>query len=171
MKVQVTYGGSLKGHNLWLLILTLALLSLWIPVLYEKITDFGFFQRAMLRQYFPLWFKYILMGMIPVAEAILVVLLLNARTNLYGMYLSFTLMLSFTGYVGLALWLKWVKIPCGCMKVINAMSWETHFYFNLFFLFLSGTGILLSRKQRSIASRAGGAEGVSAKRQIKTKHS
>src|SRR5690606_12784610 len=148
MKLRITYGGPLHGLNLWLLLVTLALLALWLPVLYEKITDFAFFKRAMLRQYFPLWFNYVLMGAIPVAEALVVVLLVQARTNLYGMYLSFLLMLSFSGYVGLALGLKWVKIPCGCMKVINALSWEHHFYFNLFFLLLSGAGILLSRKLR-----------------------
>ena len=167
----MTYGGPLRGLNLWLLLVTLALLALWLPVLYEKITDFAFFKRAMLRQYFPLWFNYVLMGTIPVAETLVVVLLLQARTNLYGMYLSCLLMLSFTGYVGLAIGLKWVKIPCGCMKVINALSWENHFYFNLFFLLLSGAGLFLSRKQRGRTAQCGPAEGLSAKRQINTEHS
>jgi len=164
MKIILTYGGPISGINLRLFIITFILLTLWIPVLYGKAEDFELFRTAMLRQYFPLWFRHFLIGFIPLAEATVIILLANPKTNLIGMWVSFALMLAFTGYVGLAIVSGWVKIPCGCMKIISEFSWKQHFGFNLFFLALSGWGLILSNKIRRSAGRAGGAEGGSAKR-------
>ncbi|MEC3881611.1 MauE/DoxX family redox-associated membrane protein [Parapedobacter sp. 10938] len=170
MKIQLTYGGPISGINLRRFIITLILLALWIPVLYGKAEDFEFFRTAMLRQYFPLWFRHFLIGFIPIAEAAVIILLANPKTNLIGMWASSVLMLAFTGYVGLALASDWVKIPCGCMKVLSEFSWKQHFLFNLFFLALSGWGLVLSNKMQSSTGRAGTAEGGSAKRHYTIQH-
>lgn len=164
MKLAITYGDPIKSVNLWLFILTLLLLGLWIPSLIEKLTDFPMFMFAMMGQYFPIWFNKTLIGVLPIAEGLIIGLLLKPRKNLLGMCISFLLMLGFTGYVGVAALSDWVKIPCGCMKLISNMSWLGHFFFNLSFLILSGVGIILSKIQRGRANRDGLAEGGSAKR-------
>ena len=164
MNIELTYGGPIKGKNLQPFTITLLLLALWIPVLYGKVADFDFFKTAMLRQHFPMWFRQVLIGFIPFAEAAVIILLMWVKTNRIGMWISFLLMLAFTGYVGLAIVSDWVKIPCGCMKVISDFTWKQHFFFNLFFLALSGWGIHSSKRLRSNAGQAGVAEGGSAKR-------
>jgi len=169
-KIQLTYGGPIMGINLWRFTITLMLLGLWIPVLYGKAEDFEFFRTAMLRQHFPLWFRHFLIGFIPLAEATAIILLVNSKTNLFGMWASFILMLAFTGYVGLGIASDWVKIPCGCMKIISEFSWRQHFGFNLFFLALSGWGLILSNRMRRSAGRVGTAEGGSAKRHYTLKY-
>lgn len=170
MKIILTYGGPIQGLNLRRFIITFILLALWMPVLYGKVEDFEFFRTAMLRQYFPLWFRHFLIGFIPLAEATVIILLANPKTNLVGMWVSFALMLAFTGYVGLAIVSDWVKIPCGCMKIISEFSWKQHFVFNFIFLALSGWGLISSNKMRRSTGRAGTAEGGSAKRHDTIKH-
>lgn len=164
MKIAWTYGGPLNGTNLWLFLVTLVLLVLWIPSVWDKITDFGSFKSSMLRQYFPMWINWGLVVAIPAAELLAVALLVRPKTNLFGMYLSATLLLAFTGYVGLAIWLNWVRIPCGCGKLISNLSWVGHFWFNLSFLALSAVGIFLLKKQRGSTAGGGATEGGSAKR-------
>lgn len=164
MKIALTYGGSLTGTNLWLFLATLLLLGLWIPSVWDKTTDFEVFKSSMLRQYFPMWVNWGLVVALPAAEVLAVALLMRPKTNLFGMYLSTSLLLVFTGYVSLAIWLNWVRIPCGCSKLISNLSWEEHFWFNLSFLALSAVGIFLSKKQRGSTAGGGVAKGGSAKR-------
>lgn len=168
MKIQITFSGPLNRKQLGLLLITVALLGLWIPSVLDKIVDFGLFKSSMLRQYFPLWVNWVLVFVIPVAESLAAILLINPKTNALGIYLSATLLLVFTGYVGLAVWLNWIRIPCGCSKLISNLSWMGHFWFNLSFLAVSGIGILLLKLQRGSSAGGGAVEGGSAKRQNTT---
>ncbi|MGK6353500.1 MauE/DoxX family redox-associated membrane protein [Parapedobacter sp. DT-150] len=150
----------------WVILgITIALLALWIPVVIDKVIDFRQFRTGILRQPLPDVLGHLLVWALPPLEfATAVLLLVGGRLHHWGLWLSFGLMLAFTGYVAVALAGAWEKLPCGCGSVISGLTWRQHFWFNLFFLALSGAGIHLMHQQRSRGTRGAADEGLSAKR-------
>lgn len=140
----------------------LMLLVLWIPVTFDKIMDFAIFKTGILKQPFSDSLGYILIYTIPVLEALTILFLLIPRMQYYGMLLSLGLMLAFTTYIGIALAGAWDQLPCGCGSVINKLSWQQHFWFNLFFTVLSAWGVYLMKLKRGSNAGGGAAEGVPA---------
>lgn len=127
-------------------VITLLLLILWVPVVVDKLIDYGSFRAGMLRQPLPTSMIDILLWLLPFAETLVVALLLiNNRTRRWAMYLSSLLLLAFTAYIGLALLGLWEKVPCVCGSVIRFLTWKQHFLFNLFFLLISIWGIYSTR--------------------------
>ncbi|MGJ1333285.1 MauE/DoxX family redox-associated membrane protein [Sphingobacterium siyangense] len=148
-------------------IIMLALLALWIPVAIDKLTDFETFKSGIYNQPFSDSLGNVLIYTLPVLECATIICLIYEGWRKVGLILSTMLMTAFTGYVGIALLGAWKKLPCGCGSVISGMSWERHFLFNLFFLFLSLSGLYLWRKLRSGDAGSEAAKGGSAKRHIK----
>lgn len=148
-----------------LLVVTTLLLLLWIPVSIERLSDPRSFINAMLLQPFPSWMGYGLIGLVPLAEAAAIGLLIHPKTNYHGMWLSFVQLLAFTGYTATAVLGAWEEVPCGCGSVISGMSHEQHLLFNLSFLLVSGRGVYLSKKLKRGSDKGTFAtEGGSAKR-------
>ncbi len=129
-------------------IIVLLLLCLWIPVSVDKLLNFEVFRSGILRQPFADNLGYILSYMLPVLEVLTVVVVLLPKLRFYGFLLSTVLMTAFTAYIGMALAGAWEKLPCGCGSVISSMSWKQHFFFNLFFLVISGYGLYITNIQR-----------------------
>jgi hypothetical protein len=148
-------------------LIIITLLLLWIPVSMDKLLNFGTFKTGILIQPFSDDLGKVLIYSLPVLETAVVVLLIIEAWRMLGLWLSAVLMAAFTVYIGIALLGAWEKLPCGCGSVISGLNWKQHFWFNLFFLLLSITGILLQRNlQRNDGSGLAKAEGVSAKRHI-----
>tara|TARA_E500000318_G_scaffold111893_1_gene132421 strand:+ start:7509 stop:7892 length:384 start_codon:yes stop_codon:yes gene_type:complete len=80
---------------------------------------------------------------VPVTEYILALLLLTERFRLIALYGSLGLMTMFTTYIILVLNFS-DYIPCSCGGVLEDMGWTEHIMFNIFFIVLSITAILLS---------------------------
>lgn len=129
--------------------LTLILLALWIPVSIDKFINFRIFKNGLILQPFNDSFAQVLAYILPGLEALTALLLLLESLRRYGMILSLILMAVFTGYIGTALAGAWQELPCGCGSVINGLSWKQHFFFNLFFLLISGYGVYLMNPKRS----------------------
>ena len=84
---------------------------------------------------------------LPVAEIIITVLLTVNATRKYGLYASAFLLILFTGYI--LYMLAFVKhLPCSCGGVLTELSWRQHVLFNMFFLLVCGSGIVLERKYK-----------------------
>ena len=83
---------------------------------------------------------------LPVAEILVALLLFIPRTRQWGFYSSAALMAVFTFYLGYMI-LFTPKLPCSCGGVLKQMSWNQHLVFNIFFLLLALTGVVLERKQ------------------------
>lgn len=147
-------------------LLTLILLSLWIPVTLDKIINFESFKTGLLRQPFSENFTQFLIYALPFVEGLTITLLLLSTLRKWGFVLSTILMLAFTVYIGVALLGAWEKLPCGCGSVITSMTWKQHFFFNLFFLLISGWGFYLMNLKRGRAVEGETAEGWPAKRPI-----
>ncbi|MCD8540464.1 MAG: hypothetical protein LRY55_12375 [Leadbetterella sp.] len=147
------------------ILLTLLLLALWIPVTLDKIINFRVFKTGILRQPFNHDLGLVLVYALPVLEAFTVILLLFPTLRKWGFALSTLLMLAFTGYIAVALADTWKHLPCGCGSVISSLSWEQHFFFNLFFLVVSGYGFYQMNLPQGGAAGGETAKGGPAKRQ------
>jgi hypothetical protein len=71
------------------------------------------------------------------------------RTRKLGLYISLGLMMAFTGYISYMM-IFIPDLPCSCGGVISKMTWGQHLIFNVFFMLLALTGILLNRKRFNI---------------------
>lgn len=124
------------------------LLLLWIPSALDKVVYFESFGNDILRQPFGDAFAKEVIYTLPGLELLAVCLLVSQKYRWVGYGLSSVLMAAFTIYVAMAWMGAWAKLPCGCGKLISWMTWQQHFWFNLFFLALSIVGFALQYKAR-----------------------
>lgn len=82
---------------------------------------------------------------VPLVELILVALLLFSKFRLIGLYGSYVLMTMFSAYIVIILNFSSFT-PCSCGGVLEKMSWTAHLVFNIVFVLLSVTAILLESK-------------------------
>lgn len=93
-------------------------------------------------------FSGLLAIVLPLLEIVIAVMLFLPVTRLKAMYASFVLMLLLTVYLsGMVAFTH--DLPCNCGGVIQKLSWQQHIVFNLFFLFLSFSGIFFLRRRMS----------------------
>ncbi|XCF04810.1 MauE/DoxX family redox-associated membrane protein [Tamlana crocina] len=83
---------------------------------------------------------------IPVIEIGVALLLTFQKTRLKGLYGALILMATFTIYVAGILFIS-PYTPCSCGGIITLLSWEQHFIFNIIWIGLAITGIVLYRKE------------------------
>ncbi len=146
-------------------LLTLLLLALWIPVTLDKMINFRFFKAGILRQPLTDSLGQALVYFLPALETLTVLLLLFSTLRRWGFLLSTLLLLAFTAYIVVALAGAWADLPCGCGSVISSLTWKQHFFFNLFFLLISGYGFYRMNLQQGGAAGGETAKGWPAKRQ------
>lgn len=125
----------------------LLLLLLWVPVVIDKILNFNTFRIDILNQPFDESIAPVIYYSLPFLEGAAVLSLIIPKYQKVGFILSSFLLISFTVYVSIAMLGLWDKIPCGCGALIAGMSWTQHFFFNLFFLFISFLGLHLNKEQ------------------------
>lgn len=83
---------------------------------------------------------------LPITEGLVSILLFFPRTRLWGLYSALALMTGFTVYLAYMIFFT-PHLPCSCGGVLKQMTWNQHLVFNIFFLLLSLTGVVLQRKQ------------------------
>lgn len=127
-----------------IIIYLLALLFLYTA--FSKLVDMHHFTRAILNQPFPKSVDPFLIVGVPLVEIMTGIALLRIKSRKWGLYASAILMLSFSIYVSLAVFHVFKRVPCGCAGVFQQMSWPAHLVFNLFFLALALTGIIINKK-------------------------
>lgn len=88
---------------------------------------------------------------VPVTELLAAALLAVPRLRAAGLWLSFGLMLIFTGYIALVLSGGFEKHPCTCGGLLQSLSWKQHLVFNLTVLALH----LLPVRELAHARRTG----------------
>lgn len=84
---------------------------------------------------------------IPVIEMLISILLIIPQVKKWGLYASFFLMLTFTAYL-MYMVFSGSKLPCHCGGVISEMTWQQHIWFNLGFVALAITGLVLNYKKK-----------------------
>jgi hypothetical protein len=94
-----------------------------------------------------LFSTYPVVWIIPATEVFISVMLAVTYTRKAGLYASFILLLIFSLYIA-GMLLSGINLPCSCGGIIQQLSWKQHLVFNLFFIVLAFTGIVLERKQK-----------------------
>lgn len=125
--------------------ITTAIALLFCYAALSKLTDFARSKSEMLNQVFPEPIALILVWMIPAIELFIVALLLYKPLRVTGFYASFILLALFTIYIAIVMTGVFGRIPCSCGGILKHMSYSVHLIFNVFFLLLALTGILLKR--------------------------
>ncbi|RAV27402.1 hypothetical protein DN748_18840 [Sinomicrobium soli] len=82
---------------------------------------------------------------IPGLELLAAVLIAIPKTRLKGFYTALALMLVFSSYVIAILFFS-PYTPCSCGGVVTQLSWTQHLVFNVFWMLLAITVILLKTK-------------------------
>jgi len=109
---------------------------------FSKLADFENFRKQLSMQVFPPAVVEILLYLIPGIELLAVILIIVKGSRLLGLILSLLLLVLFTGYIALVLSGYYDHIPCSCGGVLNSLGWQTHLWFNIFFLVLSFAGLM-----------------------------
>ncbi|MCG8321171.1 MAG: hypothetical protein MI921_16830, partial [Cytophagales bacterium] len=87
-------------------------------------------------------FAGVLAWAVPGVELLIAGMLAITRLRLIGLYAAFSLMVMFTAYI-IAILQFSDSIPCSCGGVLEAMGWTEHLIFNIGFVLLGFTGIVL----------------------------
>lgn len=123
---------------------TSALFSLlWSYASVSKLVTFKSFTEQLTKSPFLTSMVDLVAYFIPLFELLLAILLVLPATRLLGLYLSFFLMLLFSGYIYLMLYHSFY-IPCSCGGILNSMSWEQHLIFNIILTLIALIAISLS---------------------------
>lgn len=83
---------------------------------------------------------------IPAVEIIISGMLIIPRIRLTGLYAAFGMMVMFTLYI-IAILSFSKELPCSCGGVLSMLGWREHLVFNIGFVLLGLTGIILLTKQ------------------------
>lgn len=83
---------------------------------------------------------------IPFFEIGIALLLTIDRFQLAALYASFSLMVVFSAYIITILNFS-EYVPCSCGGILENMNWYQHLFFNISYVLLAVTGILLYKKK------------------------
>lgn len=124
------------------------LLLLFLYTSLSKLTDYETFKNVLSASPLLKPAARMVAWLLPVTELVIVVLLFIPAVRLKGLYASFILILLFTLYLIYMISFT-PNLPCNCGGVLKLLSWKQHIFFNLFFILLSLTGILLYKRNKS----------------------
>lgn len=142
---------GLKKKNTYVEIICALLIILFIYTGLNKMMDIDKFKFEMGRSPFIQNMAGFIAYTLPAGEMLLALLLIIKRTRLLGLYLSFTLMALFTGYIWLML--NYANdLPCSCGGIISKLSWTQHLWFNAAFTGLTMVAIILQSKANATNS-------------------
>lgn len=118
----------------------------------EKWLNFPVYRIKMRRQHLPDSLKDLFVWGVPIIEMLVVLALIlpffisTPRLARIGLVANLVLMSSFTLYAGVAASGMLGYVPCSCGGVLDSMSWNFHFMFNLVLTALAAIGVRLHRK-------------------------
>jgi hypothetical protein len=131
-------------------IIASALFLLFVYAAISKLIAFDYYLYDLKRSPLLAPYAHSIAIIVPVAEVLVAALLVPVKTRRYGFKGALILMLLFTFYIVYVLTFT-IKRPCTCGGIIRQLSWPNHLVFNIAFLALAITGIILE-PNRSINS-------------------
>lgn len=88
--------------------------------------------------------------LVPGFELLISVLLLTERFRLIGLYAGYSLMVAFTAYVVAILGFS-DFVPCSCGGILEKLGWKEHLVFNIGFVILAGSAVILDSRTNTNA--------------------
>lgn len=126
-------------------VIVILLIVLFLGTAADKWMDHETFRDGLRKSPFLISYAGLLSHAVPLAEFATVVMLLFKRTVLWGLYSAVFLMSAFTSYI-YALMHYSYYVPCKCHAALESLTWEQHLLFNLIFLGLAVTGVILKSR-------------------------
>ncbi|MDR3716762.1 MAG: hypothetical protein P4L51_28475 [Puia sp.] len=123
-----------------------ALVFLFIYAALSKLWVFGTFELQLSRSPYITRYAGTVAWALPTGEILVCLALIYPPTRLLGLSGALTLMSLFSLYIYIMLHYSYYT-PCSCGGVLSLMGWTTHLYFNLFFVALCITGIVIYPRQ------------------------
>src|SRR5690349_9615305 len=114
----------------WVEIISSLFILLFIYTAVSKLIDFKHFRDTLKSAPLIRENGKILVWLIPSSEIVVSTLLFFPNTRKTGLWGSLLLMLGFTGYLTYMIFFSDVR-PCSCGGVIEKMTWNQHFIFNI----------------------------------------
>lgn len=140
-----------KAHKLIIEITAALFILLFVYTGITKFVDQAVFRGVISRS--PLigrWATFFSWAL-PIAELSAAVVLFFPKSRKLGLWISFSLMVLFTGYIAYMLLFS-DHLPCSCGGVLQQFTWFQHLEFNVFFILLSALSLwLYTKHQRFIA--------------------
>lgn len=138
---------------------SLLFIFLWIYASAGKLLEYEKFrlqlgQSPLLTRYaaFVAWF-------IPGMEILISALLVWAKTRLTGLFLSFSMMVLFSGYI-VAITRFSDHVPCSCGGILEKLDWNTHLIINVSLILLALVGLTLQHSQEAHRDHSSGDTGT-----------
>ncbi|MBH2003265.1 MAG: hypothetical protein I8H66_01115 [Sphingobacteriia bacterium] len=131
--------------SIWLELCCALLILLFAYVSISKFINYPVFFDAMKTQPFPDWMGWFIASTLPAAELLIAGLLFFDRTRRPALKVALSLMVAFTIYAALFAFNIIAKKPCICGGIMEKLTWENHFYINLFFTAISMIGLWLEK--------------------------
>ncbi|EJG02040.1 MauE/DoxX family redox-associated membrane protein [Flavobacterium sp. F52] len=133
---------SVYHKNLIIHVIGLLYILLFVYAAISKLIDYEAFLRQIAMSPVLTAHASWLAWLVPALEILLAVLLVFPGTRRVGMFGSMNLMLSFTVYIYLIMNFA-SHVPCSCGGILEKMGWTEHFYFNIVFIILGLSALLL----------------------------
>jgi hypothetical protein len=127
------------------------LLLLFLYTSLSKLADYETFKNVLSASPLLKPVAAVVAWLLPVTELVIVVLLFIPAMRLRGLYASFIIISLFTLYLIYMITFT-PHLPCNCGGVLKLLTWPQHIFFNLFFILLSLTGILLYKRTKNTIS-------------------
>ncbi len=124
-----------------------ALILLFVYAGATKIMDHHNFQVELSKSPLLVDIAHIVAWVVPASEIAVAVSLIFSLTRLAGFYASFGFMLTFTLYI-ISILTYSEYIPCTCGGVLSKLGWKSHLVFNLVFVVMALSGILVLSRRR-----------------------
>lgn len=96
------------------------------------------------------WLSYIISWVVPTLEIVIALLIAIPRTRLKGLYSALGLMIAFTIYVTVIVFIS-PYAPCSCGGIITLLSWPQHLIFNVGLIILALVAIRSLKKGPPLA--------------------
>ena len=158
-----TMSSRLFSRNNIIVLISSLLASLFVYTGLNKLMDNDVFKAQLGRSPFIQGMAGIIATALPTGELLIAILLCIPPANqtklrlpgslklflsrfpsarLLGLYLSYGLMLLFTGYIYIMLHYAY-DLPCSCGGVLSSLSWKDHLIFNSIFTIIAFVGVIL----------------------------
>ena len=121
------------------------LVTLWIYAAVGKLLQFENFQIRLSQFPFISEYANLLAWLVPGVEIIIALLFFFPCLKDEAYLASAALLLVFTVYISAVLNLS-DSIPCSCNGVLPSLSWKEHILFNMGFILIALTGLILTPK-------------------------
>lgn len=89
--------------------------------------------------------NFVVAWFIPIIEIMISIVLIIPSLRKPGIYAALLLMSTFTLYL-IYMVCSGVELPCHCGGVISSMTWQQHIWFNLGFISLAITSLVIQKK-------------------------